>query len=152
MWKCGNVPPLSLFVNTGSVEMWRNVSSLSLPIITLEVCKTGNLDMCLVCFNFITPKVWKSGNVSGIIWELKIGLVCGEMTCVTSDCCQSQDSHIASFISQPGGIFLYLFVREENGRPWLLRVWLLRNTIGNQVSSRICFTKDFEALCTINFK
>ena len=28
--KCGNVPPLSLSINTGSVEMWRNVSSLSL--------------------------------------------------------------------------------------------------------------------------
>ena len=30
VWKCGNVSPLSLSVNTGSVEMWRNESSLSL--------------------------------------------------------------------------------------------------------------------------
>ena len=36
--------------------------------------------MCLVCFNLITLKVWKSGNVSGMIWELKIGLARGEMT------------------------------------------------------------------------
>ena len=35
--------------------------------------------MCLVCFNLITLKVWKSGNVSGMIWELKIGLARGEM-------------------------------------------------------------------------
>ena len=29
---------------------------------------------------------------------------------------------------------------------------LSRNTIGDQVSTRVCFTKDFETLCTINFK
>ena len=138
-----------------TLEVWKcgEMCLHCLYPITLEVWKTGNLEMCLVCFNLITLKVWTSGNASGMIWELKRGLVCGEITykCVTSDCCQSQDSHIASFSSWPGRIFLYLFVREENGRPWLLRVWLLRNTIGDQVSTRICFTKDFEALCTINF-
>ena len=62
--------------------------------------------MCLVCFNLITLKVWKSGNVSGMIWEIKIGLARGEMTGVTSDCCQSQDGDITSFSSPPGRIFL----------------------------------------------
>ena len=74
--------------------------------------------MCLVCFNLITLKVWKSGNVSGMIWELKMGLARGKMTGVTSDCCQSQDGDIASFSSPPGHIFLYLFFQEENGRPF----------------------------------
>ena len=74
--------------------------------------------MCLVCFNLITLRVWKSGNVSGMIWELKIGLAHDEMTGVTSDCCQSQDGDIACFSSPPARIFLYLFVREENGRPF----------------------------------
>ena len=89
--KCGKVPPLSLSVNNGSVEMWRNVSCLY-PI-TLEVWKPGKLEICLGCFNLITLKVWKSGNVSGMIWKLKIGLAHGKMTGVTSDCCQSQDSY-----------------------------------------------------------
>ena len=60
--------------------------------------------MCLVCFNLIILKVWKSANVSGMFWETKIGLVGGEMTGVTSDCCQSQDGDIASFSSRPGRI------------------------------------------------
>ena len=72
--------------------------------------------MCLVCFNLITLKVWKSGNVSEIIRELKIGLAHGEMTGVTSECCQLQDGDIASFSSPPDRMCLYLFVREENGR------------------------------------
>ena len=105
VWKCGNVPPLSLSVNTGSVEMCRNVSSLSLSNNSgsVENWKSGNVS-CL--FYLITLKVWKSGNVSGMIWELKIGLARGEMTGVTSDCCQSQDGDIASFSSPPGRIFL----------------------------------------------
>ena len=45
--------------------MWRNVSSLSLS----NNC--GSVEM------------WKSENVSGMIWQLKIGLARGEMTCVT---------------------------------------------------------------------
>ena len=61
--------------------------------------------MCLVCFNLITLKVWKSANVSGMIWEIKIGLARREMTGVTSDCCQSQDGDIASFSSPPCRIF-----------------------------------------------
>ena len=83
VWKCGNVPPLSLSVNTGSVEMWKNVSSLSLSNNSgsVEIWKSGNLQMCLVCFNLINLEVLKSGNVSGMISELKIGLACGEMTC-----------------------------------------------------------------------
>ena len=56
--------------------------------------------MCLVCFNLITLRVWKSGNVSGMIWELKIGLAHDEMTGVTSDCCQSQD--VACGAAGPG--------------------------------------------------
>ena len=66
------MPQLSLSINTGSVDVWRNVSSS------------------------LTLEVWKPGNVSGMIRELKIGLARGEMTGVTSDCCQSQDGEIAS--------------------------------------------------------
>ena len=40
--KCGNVPRLSLSINTGSVDVWRNVSSS----LTLEVLKPGNVS-CL---------------------------------------------------------------------------------------------------------
>ena len=72
--------------------------------------------MCLVCFNLITLRVWKSGNVSGMIWELKIGLAHDEMTGVTSDCCQSQDGDIACFSSPPGRIFCScLFRRKMDG-------------------------------------
>ena len=60
--------------------------------------KCGHVEKCVFIAN--------SGNVSGMIWELKIGLARGEMTGVTSDCCQSQDGDIASFSSPPGRIFL----------------------------------------------
>ena len=129
VWKCGNVEIclqcLNLSNNSGSVEMWKYVFIVLIYLITLEVWKCGNLEICfqwlyvitlevwkcgnvkicLQCLYLITLEVWKSGNVSGMIWELKIGLACSEMTCVTSDCCQSQDSHIASFSSPPGRIF-----------------------------------------------
>ena len=119
VWKCGNMSSMSLSNNSGSVEMSLHCLYLLTPEvwkcgemclhclypITLEVWKTGNLEMCLVCFNLITLKVWKSGKASWMILELKIGLACGEITCVTSDCCQSQDRHIASFISPPAAYF-----------------------------------------------
>ena len=42
-----------------------------LYLITLQVWKCGNLEMCFSCFNLITLEVWKSemwksGNVSGM--------------------------------------------------------------------------------------
>ena len=52
VWKCGNVPPLSLSVNNGSVEVWRNVSSLSLSN------NSGSVEN------------WKSGNVSCLFFKI----------------------------------------------------------------------------------
>ena len=109
VWKCGNVEICLCCLHLVTLEVWKcgnlEICLHCLYLVTLEVWKCGNVKICLQCLYLITLEVWKSGNVSAMIWELKIGLACGEMTCVTSDCCQSQDSHIASFSSPPGCIF-----------------------------------------------
>ena len=111
--KCGNVEMCLHRLNLLIPEVWKcgETPLHCLYPTTLAVWKSENLEVCLVCSNLMTLEEWKSGNVSGMIWELKIGLAHDEMTGVTSDCCQSQDSHMASFSSPPGRIFL-LFVHR----------------------------------------
>ena len=71
VWKCGNVEIclhcLNLSNNSGSVEMWKcgNMSSLSLSNNSgsVEVWKCGNVEICLHCLYLITLQVCKSVNL-----------------------------------------------------------------------------------------
>ena len=49
MWKCGNMSYLSLYKNSGSVEMWKYVWIVFIDLNTLEVWKCGNVEICLHC-------------------------------------------------------------------------------------------------------
>ena len=47
-------------------EMWKYVFILLIYLVTLEVWKCGNVEICLHCLNLpivITLEVWKCGNV-----------------------------------------------------------------------------------------
>ena len=62
VWKCGNMSSLSMSNNSGSVEMCLHCLYLE----TLEVWKCGNVEICLHCLCLITLEVWKCGNMSSL--------------------------------------------------------------------------------------
>ena len=73
-----------LVANFGSVEMWKYVFIVLIDLVTLEVWKCWNVEICLPCLCLKTLEVWKCGNVEiclHCLWLITLEVwKCGNMS------------------------------------------------------------------------
>ena len=55
--------------------MWKYVFIVLIYLITLEVWKCGNVEICLQCLYLITLEVWECGNVPPLSLSVNTGSV-----------------------------------------------------------------------------
>ena len=55
--------------------MWKYVFILLIYLVTLEVWKCGNVEICLHCLYLVTLEVWKCGNMSSLSLSSNAGSV-----------------------------------------------------------------------------
>ena len=55
--------------------MWKYVFILLIYLVTLEVWKCGNVEICLHCLYLVTLEVWKCGNMSSLSLSSNSGSV-----------------------------------------------------------------------------
>ena len=55
--------------------MWKYVFIVLIDLVTLEVWKCGNVEICLHCLWLITLEVWKCGNMSSLSLSQNSGSV-----------------------------------------------------------------------------